>query len=134
MTPWRLNFLVAISAAAVFVAALCWQLWRGRNDERQRAGSLYFEEKVRSEMQPTRCEGMTVADLIYVLRQHDPDATVVLWDHAPCEGRVSKLGIGEVQPIQLGARESNGLLLIENWGDGNDDLQGPFPGVVIGGI
>lgn len=75
---------------------------------------------------------MTVADLIHLLRQHDPAATVVLWEHAPYEGRVSKLGVGEVQPIQLGTRESIGLLLLGPWVDGSDDLQGPFPGVVLG--
>ena len=75
---------------------------------------------------------MKVADLIYLLQQHDPAATVVLWDHAPYEGRVSKLGVGEVQPILLGARESVGLVLLEPWVTGGDDLQGPFPGVVLG--
>ena len=75
---------------------------------------------------------MKVADLIYLLQQHDPAATVVLWDHAPYEGRVSKLGVGEVQPIQLGARESNGLLLLEPWVDGDEGPQGPFAGVVLG--
>lgn len=77
---------------------------------------------------------MKVADLIHLLQQHDPAATVVLWDHAPYEGRVMKLGAGEVQPIQLGSRESNGLLLLEPWVIGDDELQGPFPGVVLGRI
>ncbi len=77
---------------------------------------------------------MKVADLIHLLRQHDPTATVVLWDRAPYEGQVSKLGVGEVQSIELGARESIGLLLLEPWVNGSDDLQGPFPGVVLGGI
>ena len=75
---------------------------------------------------------MKVADLIHLLKQHDPAATVVLWDHAPYDGRVAKLGVGEVQPIQLGARESIGLLLLEPWVDGDEGLQGPFPGVVVG--
>lgn len=75
---------------------------------------------------------MTVADLINLLQQHDTAATVVLWDHAPYEGRVSKLGVGEVLPIQLGARESNGQLLLEPWVSGGDDLQGPFPGLALG--
>jgi len=132
MTPWWLTFLVGVSVATVVMSALCWQLWRRRDEETRRAGSRYFEDKVRSEMQPARSEGMTVADLIHLLKQHNPAATVVLWDHAPYQGRVSKLGIGEVQPIQLGARESIGLLLLEPWVDGDGELQGPFPGVVLG--
>ena len=132
MTPWWLTFLVVFSLATAVMSALCWQLWRRRDEETQRAGSRYFEDKVRSETQPARSEGMTVADLIYYLQQHNPAATVVLWDHAPYQGRVSKLGVGEVQPIQLGARESIGLLLLEPWVDGDEELQGPFPGVVLG--
>lgn len=77
---------------------------------------------------------MTVADLIHILKRHDPNATVVLWDHAPYEGGVAKLGVDEVQPIQLGARESNGLLLFEPWVDGDEGPQGPFTGVVLGSI
>lgn len=77
---------------------------------------------------------MTAVDLIHTLKQHDPAATVVLWDHAPCEGRVAKLGVGEVQPIQLGARESIGLLLLEPWVDGDKALHEPFPGMVLGSI
>jgi hypothetical protein len=75
---------------------------------------------------------MTVSDLIHLLQKHDPAAPVVLWDHAPYEGRVVMLGVGEVQPIQLGARESIGLLLLEPWVDGDEGLRGPFPGVVLG--
>jgi hypothetical protein len=75
---------------------------------------------------------MKVADLIHLLQQDDPAATVVLWDRAPYEGRVSKLGVGEVQPIQLGARESVGLILLEPWVNEGNDLQGPFPGIVLG--
>lgn len=75
---------------------------------------------------------MTVADLIHLLKQHDPAATVVLWEHAPADGRVSKLGVGDVQPLQLGAHESNGLFLLETWDDGDEDLQGPYPGVALG--
>ncbi len=76
---------------------------------------------------------MTVADLISLLQRHDPRATVVLWEQAPYEGSVAKLGITEVQPIQLGARESVGLLALEPWVEGDEKLQGPYPGVVLGG-
>lgn len=77
---------------------------------------------------------MKASDLIQILRQHDPNAIVVLLDHAPYEGRVMKLGAGEVQPIQLGTRESSGLLLFEPWVNGNGQLRGPFPGVASGSI
>jgi hypothetical protein len=77
---------------------------------------------------------MTVADLITLLQQHDPAATVVLWAHdthdSPC---VSKLGAGEVQPIQLGSWETNGVLVLEIWGNGFVQ-DGPFPGVVLGSL
>ena len=75
---------------------------------------------------------MTVTDLIYLLQQHDPRATVVLWDHSASGSiGVEKLGRREVQPLELGCHESNGLLLLEPWAAG-EDLQGPFPGVVLG--
>ena len=75
---------------------------------------------------------MTVADLIYLLYQHDSAATVVLWDYGPYKALVSKLGVGELQPIQLGTRESIGLLVLEPWSIDRHDSHGPFPGVVLG--
>ncbi len=78
---------------------------------------------------------VTVADLVYFLQQRNPAATVVLWDHAPNQGRLSKLGIGELRPIQLGARECNGLLpLFESPADEDDDgdLAGTLAGVILG--
>lgn len=58
--------------------------------------------------------------------------TSALWDNdtndAPC---VAKLGHGEVQSIELGSWESNGLLIFEEWGNGFEQ-DGPFPGVVLG--
>ena len=77
---------------------------------------------------------MTVADLIHILRQHDLNAIVVLLDHSPYEGRVMQLGAGAVRPIQLGARESNGLLMLEPWVNGGGQLRGPFPGVALGSL
>lgn len=74
---------------------------------------------------------MRVADLIQLLQQHDPAATVVLWDCAPYDGHVSTLGFGEVEPIQLGTRELNGLLFVGAW-EGVEGQEGPFPGVVLG--
>ena len=75
---------------------------------------------------------MTVADLISLLQKHDPRARVVMWEREPPAGRVASLGVGEVQALQLGAREGNGLLIVEPWGEDDTDLQGPFPGVVLG--
>lgn len=75
---------------------------------------------------------MTVADLISLLQQQDPDAIVVLWDHDIGDSpAVAKLRRDEVQPIDLGAWESNGVLILEVW---NTDFKqdGPYPGVVVG--
>jgi hypothetical protein len=74
---------------------------------------------------------MTAVGLIALLQKHDPAATIVLWDHAPHGSQVSKLGHGEVQSIELGTWESNGVLILEVW---NNDLKqdGPYPGVVLG--
>lgn len=79
---------------------------------------------------------MNVSDLIYLLRQMDPSATVVQSDPTSSgEPAVSKLGRGEVQPIELGTFECNGIMVIEPWsanGAGGKKLAGPFPGVVLG--
>lgn len=75
---------------------------------------------------------MSVADLMDLLRQHNPTATVVLRDHTTYDSHVSKLRFEEVLPIQLGARECNGVLVLEPWDDGEEDLQVPFPGLVLG--
>jgi hypothetical protein len=75
---------------------------------------------------------MSVADLMDLLRQHNPAATVVLRDHTTYDSHVSKLRFEEVLPIQLGARECNGALVLEPLDDGDEDLQGPFPGLVLG--
>lgn len=134
MKPDRIStFLLAFSVAAAAMGLLCWQLWRHREDKPSREEQeAYQTAKMKAELGIFDEQAMTVADLIHLLQQHDPRATVVLWDHEPHEGQVSKVGFGEVQPIQLGARESNGLLLLEPWVDAGRDLQGPFPGVVLG--
>lgn len=76
---------------------------------------------------------MKVKDLIHLLQEQDPEATVVQWD---AEGRpqpaIAKLGVGEVQPLQIGAWESNGLILLEPWDPDNKRLSGPYPGVALG--
>lgn len=75
---------------------------------------------------------MTVADLISLLQQQDPEAIVVLWDHDTCDSpAVAKLRRDEVQPIKLGTWESNGVLILELWNNGFKQ-DGPYPGVVFG--
>lgn len=75
---------------------------------------------------------MTVADLIHIMQQHDPEARVVCWDrNSYGEPRVSLLGAGEVQPIRLGSWLAQNLVVLEPW-DSRADLAGPFPGVVLG--
>jgi hypothetical protein len=76
---------------------------------------------------------MSIAELIDILKQHDARVTVVLWDHTAYGNHVSKLGFGDVQALQLGAHEHNGLFLLEVWAEGDAELQGPFPGVLLGG-
>lgn len=75
---------------------------------------------------------MNVTDLMGLLQQHDPNATAVLWDritnNSPC---AAKLGVGEIQSVQLGTRESNRAALLEVWTHGFEQ-DGPFPGVVLG--
>lgn len=75
---------------------------------------------------------MTVADLIDIPKEHNPSATVVLWNPTAYGNHASKLRFDEVQVLQLGARERNSLLLLEIWAEGDADLQEPFPGVVLG--
>jgi hypothetical protein len=76
---------------------------------------------------------MIVLDLIRLLEQQDPSATVVLWDPT---GRpqpaIRKLGYGEVQPLQIASMESNGLLILAPWTDGDKRLNGPHLGVLLG--
>ncbi len=75
---------------------------------------------------------MVVRELIELLQQQAPEAVVVMWDHdasdSPC---VYQLGYGQVRPIELGSWESNGMLVLEVWGNGVRQ-DGPFPGVVLG--
>lgn len=128
MTPWLLTFLVAFSVAIAVMSALCWQLWRTRHEEMQRAGRQCLEDKVRSEMQPARSDGTTRADLM-----QDPGATVVLWHKTAYDSQVTKLSFGEVLPVQLGSRQCNGVLVPEPWADCDDELQRPFSGLGLGG-
>lgn len=128
--PWWMTFLFAFAVAAVAMGALCWQLWRHRDYETERR--QYWNAKMKAEMNYPD-EPMNVADLIGVLQQHDPRATVVLWDQTTYDAQVLKLGFGNVRPIRLGRREGNGLCLLEPWSAGDEGLQGPFPGVILEG-
>lgn len=77
---------------------------------------------------------MNVRDLIALLQQLPQDARVVLPDPTASEaGCVYSVGFGEVQRIELGAWESNGLMLFEQWETGRG-LSGPFDGVLIGSL
>jgi hypothetical protein len=83
---------------------------------------------------------MTVADLIHLLAQMDPNAVVVLADHsASDQPAVYKLGAGEVRAIELGGKDCGGLWLVEPWHidkpwrrHSSRPLEGPFSGVVLG--
>ena len=77
---------------------------------------------------------MTVAELIHVLQAHDSNATVVVWERDIYgDARIGKLGMGEVRPIQLGTWDSDGMPVLEAWTE-HDELQGPYPGVVLGSL
>lgn len=74
---------------------------------------------------------MRVKQLIELLQQQDPEAAVVLWDPTASEQpAVARLGIGDVNPIQLRAFESMGLVWYEPAIPAESSE--PVPGVVIG--
>jgi hypothetical protein len=125
-----MTFLFAFAVAAVAMGALCWQLWRHRDYETERRHC--WNAKMKAEVNYPD-EPMNVADFIGVLQQHDPRATVVLSDQTTYDAQVLKLRFGDVRPIQLGRREGNGLLLLELWSADDEELQGPFPGVILEG-
>ena len=81
----------------------------------------------------SRNDKMNVRDLIALLQQLPQDARVVLPDPSASEGaRVYSAGFGEVQRIELGAWESNGLMVVEPWEPGHVGWNGPFDGILIG--
>ena len=70
---------------------------------------------------------MTVTDLIELLKEQDPKARVVLYDHtASIQPAVSSLGVGDVQPIALRGEEVPGVVRL------NVVVQGPANAVVLG--
>ena len=78
---------------------------------------------------------MTVHELRALLGAMPQDARVVLPDPTASDGgRVYSVGFGEVQRIELGAWESNGLMVVEPWEAGRAGSSGPFEGVLIGSL
>ena len=76
---------------------------------------------------------MTIAELIAILQQQDPDATVVLWDHDTQPGAgVSRLKPSGIQPLQLTGWESNGVLVLEVFEATHEGR--PMPGIVSGSM
>jgi len=76
---------------------------------------------------------MNVADLIAILQQHDPGAIVVLWDHDAQPGpSVSRLRATDVQLLQLTSWESNGVLVLEVFEDGQEGQ--PVTGIALGSM
>jgi hypothetical protein len=77
---------------------------------------------------------MTVAELIEALRDMPQGAQVVLADSgAESDPGVYRLEQAEVQCVELGWWESNGVALVEPWrNDGS--MSGPYPGVVLGSL
>ena len=76
---------------------------------------------------------MTVADLISILKTIDQNAQVVLWDRdATGTPAVSKLGMGEVQPVELFCEEEFGSMWLELAADHPESDGVRLPGVVLG--
>jgi hypothetical protein len=76
---------------------------------------------------------MTVADLISILKTHDQNAQIVLWDRlASGTSALGKLGMGEVQPVELFCEEELGSMWFELATDHQDSDGVRMPGVVLG--
>lgn len=76
---------------------------------------------------------MTVADLISILKTHDQNAVVALWDRDSNETpALSKLGMGEVHPIELFCEEEFGSMWFELATDHPESDGVRLPGVVLG--
>lgn len=76
---------------------------------------------------------MTVADLISILNTQDQNAHVVMWDrYATGTPALSKLGRGEVQPVDLSCKEELGLMWLELAADHQESGEVRLPGVVLG--
>jgi len=88
---------------------------------------------LRDARRATVLEDMNVADLIAILRQHDPGAIVVLWDRDAQPGPgVSRLRPSDIQPLKLTSWESNGMLVYEVFED--KQKGSTTPGIVLGSM
>ena len=75
---------------------------------------------------------MKVADLISILQQHDPLAIVVQFDPQRTKRyQIAKLGVGEVQPVQLLGDEDLGLVWLTLV---DKDTPGAVPGLLLGEV
>ncbi len=77
---------------------------------------------------------MTVHELIAALCVMPQGAQVVVEDASAHPGpAVRRLGNGEIQTVELGWWESNGIALVELWRD-DVSMSGPHPGVLLGSL
>ena len=77
---------------------------------------------------------MTVHELIAALCVMPQGAQVVVEDASAHPGTaVRRLGNGEIQSVELGWWESNGMAVVELWRD-DGSMSGPHPGVLLGSL
>ena len=78
-------------------------------------------------------KNMTVADLISVLKTHDQTAHIVIWDlYANGRPALSKLGRGEVHPVELFCEDLSGSMWFELAADHHESQGVRLSGVVLG--
>ena len=76
---------------------------------------------------------MTVEDLISILQTQDQNAQVVMWDrYANGAPALSKLGWGEVQPVELFCEEEFGSMWFELATGHPDSVGVRLAGLVLG--
>ena len=76
---------------------------------------------------------MTVADLISILKTHDQNVHVVIWDrYANGTPALSKLGRGEVHSVELFCEEEFGSMWFELAADHQKSEGARLIGVVLG--
>lgn len=77
---------------------------------------------------------MKVKELMLLLAQHEPDATVVVLDR--CDfvrcGLLRPLHAKEVRSISLGHASDGWETWVCDWRDRTDDAEGPLPGLLVG--
>ena len=76
---------------------------------------------------------MTVAELISVLKRHDQNAHVVIWDsYANGTPALCKMGRGDIHPVELFCEEEFGSMWFELAADHHESEGVRLPGVVLG--